>query len=219
MRLILLGPPGSGKGTQAKLLCQAVDMAHISTGDILRDAVRRGTPLGQQAQPYMDQGKYVPDSLVNDIIAERFRQADCPKSFLMDGYPRTLAQAIAFDSVLKEAGLALTAVAMLEVPDEEIVKRISGRRSCPNCGAVYHVTFQPPQKAEVCDLCGTALTQRSDDQEEIVRQRLAVYHQATANVLDFYKQLGLLRVVSGVGSVPEVFAKLQQSLKSEGNAN
>jgi adenylate kinase len=165
----------------------------------------------------MDQGKYVPDSLVNDIIAERFRQADCPRSFLMDGYPRTLAQAIAFDAVLKQADLELTAVAMLEVPDDEIVTRISGRRSCPNCGAVYHLTFQPPQRAEICDQCGTALTQRSDDQEEIVRQRLAVYHQATANVLDFYKQLGLLHVVSGVGPVPEVFATLQQALKSEGD--
>ncbi len=216
MRLILLGPPGSGKGTQAKLLCQAHGMTHISTGDILRDAVRRGTPMGKLAQPYMDQGKYVPDHLVNDIIAEQFHQPDCPKAFLMDGYPRTLAQAIAFDHVLQQASLGLTAVLKLDVPDDEIVRRVSGRRSCPKDGSVYHKVFQPPKQADRCDLCGTRLTQRSDDREEIVRERLSVYHQSTANLLDFYQQLKLLRVVSGLGAVPEIFAALECALKSEG---
>jgi adenylate kinase len=216
MRLILLGPPGSGKGTQAKLLCQAHGMTHISTGDILRDAVRRGTPMGQLAQPYMDQGKYVPDQLVNDIIAERFQQADSPKAFLMDGYPRTLAQAIAFDQVLQQADLGLTAVVKLDVPDDEIVRRVSGRRSCPKDGSVYHLLFQPPKREGSCDLCGTPLTQRSDDREEIVRERLSVYHQSTANLLDFYQQLKLLRVVSGLGTVPEIFAAIERVLQSEG---
>ncbi|HMP04101.1 MAG TPA: adenylate kinase [Gemmatales bacterium] len=216
MRLILLGPPGSGKGTQAKLLCQGHGMVHISTGDILRDAVRRQTALGSLAQPFMAQGKYVPDSLVNDIIAERFRQADRPTSFLMDGYPRTLAQAISFDQVLREVGLGLVTAVKLEVPDDEIVRRVTGRRSCPQCGSVYHIEFQPPRQADRCDRCDTALAQRDDDRESIVRERLKVYHQTTATLLDFYQQLGLLREVPGVGNVHDIFAALERVLKPEG---
>src|SRR5262245_44313217 len=179
MRLILLGPPGSGKGTQAQLLCQRLNLTHISTGDILRDAVSRGTDLGRQAKSYMTAGQLVPDALVNGVVAERFRRPDRPESFVLDGYPRTLAQAESLDAVLKEQGLALTAVVSLVVPDEEIVARLSGRRTCPNptCKATFHVTFKPPRVPDVCDVCGTRLTVRDDDREETVRNRLTVDHE------------------------------------------
>ncbi len=215
MRLILLGLPGSGKGTQAKLLCAHLDMAHISTGDILREAVRAGTPLGRQAKPYMEQGKYVPDTLVNDMVAERFLRDDRPERFLMDGYPRTLAQAASFDQALRQAYLGLDAVVLLEVPDEEIVRRASGRRVCPKDGAVYHLLYQPPKAPGLCDRCGTALEQRADDREDTVRERLRVFHETMPAVIDFYRQQGLVKTVSGEGSVQDIFAAILRSLGME----
>jgi adenylate kinase len=216
MRIVFQGPPGSGKGTQSKLLCERFGMTHISTGDILREASRRGTPLGIQAQEYMDKGLYAPDDLVNDIVADRFRQGDRPLDFLMDGYPRTRNQAEAFHRVLSEHQLSLHAVLFLEVPDEEIVRRISGRRVCPKDQTPYHVTFNPPKKqAGVCDLCGTPLVQRSDDAEATVRSRQRQYHGTVQGVVDFYKQKNLLREVNGLGTIQEVFASCLAALPRE----
>lgn len=212
MRLVLLGPPGSGKGTQAHLLQQRCGLSHISTGDILRDAVRHNTPLGQVARPYMEQGRYVPDDVVNGIIAERFRSPDRPARFVLDGYPRTRPQAEALDAVLAEVGLPLDRVISLQVPDEEIVQRISGRRSCPQCAAIYHIPRHPPQRDELCDQCGTPLVQRADDREEAVRERLRIYHATLPAVLDFYRQQGKLLEVEGLGEPHVVFARMQQAL-------
>jgi adenylate kinase len=215
MRLILLGPPGSGKGTQAKLLAQRLDLAHIATGDILREAVRLKTPLGEQARPFMEKGQYVSDQLVNDIVAERFRRADRPLRFLMDGYPRTLAQAQSFDAVLAEQGLPLDRGVLLATPDDAIVLRISGRRTCPKCQATYHVQFNPPaKKADHCDRCDTPLTQRADDRGEAVRERLRVYHATMPAVIDHYRRQGLLREVRGEGSIDAIFASIMEALQA-----
>jgi adenylate kinase len=213
MRLILLGPPGSGKGTQAKLLSERLGLAHISTGDILREAVRLGTVLGKQAQPYMDQGRYVPDALVNDIVAERFRRADRPERFLMDGYPRTLAQARSFDQVLSDESLDLDAALLLRVSDEELVHRGTGRRVCPKDGRVYHLVHKPPREPGRCDECGTALEQRSDDQEETIRHRLRVFNETVPEVIEHYRRRGILREVSGEGTIQEVAETIQKRLQ------
>src|SRR5262245_60246561 len=183
MRVVLLGAPGSGKGTQGNLLCERFAMTHISTGDILREAVRLSTPLGLEAKAYMDRGELVPDALVNDLIAERFDRADRPQSFLMDGYPRTLNQAEAMDGVLRRYALALDAAVALLVPDDEIVRRVTGRRICPKDQTPYHMVYKPPKKPDVCDLCGATLTQRADDKEETVRNRLRQFHATVDSVL------------------------------------
>jgi adenylate kinase len=185
MRLILLGPPGSGKGTQAKLLTQHHRLEHISTGNLLRAAIDERAPVGERAHPYVKAGLLVPDDLVNDLIAERFRRPDRPERFVLDGYPRTLAQASAFDGVLREQGLDLTAVLLLEVSDAEIVRRLGGRR---------------------------ALEQREDDREETVRARLAVYHRDTAELIPYYRAQGLLREVPGQGEIEQVRANLMKAL-------
>jgi adenylate kinase len=219
MRLILLGPPGSGKGTQAELLCQRNHWEHIATGDLLRAGKAQGTPLGLRAKPYMDAGQLVPDDLVNDLVAERFRRDDRPNRFVLDGYPRTLAQAAAVDVVLREQFLDLTAVVLLSVEDEEIVRRIAGRRSCPNvsCKATYHVENKPPKVADVCDLCGTKLVQRSDDMPETVRARLMVYHKETAELIPHYQRQGLLREVAGTGPIETIYANVMKVLNVKGN--
>ena len=211
MRLILLGPPGSGKGTQAKLLGERLRLEHISTGDILREAVRKGTPLGRQAEPYVKGGLLVPDTLVNDLIHERFRD-DRPERFVMDGYPRTLAQAHAFDQVLRQEFLDLNAVIVLVVADDEIVRRLSGRWTCPNCKATFHITSKPPRTPGVCDECGTSLVQREDDREETVRKRLSVYHQNTAELIPYYRGRGLLREVAGEGDIEQVYVNVIRAL-------
>jgi adenylate kinase len=207
MRLILLGPPGSGKGTQAKLLSDKLRLAHFATGDILREAVQLGTPLGRQARPYMTAGKYVPDALVNDIIAERLQRPDRPDEFVMDGYPRTLAQAGAFERVLQQEGLALNAVVLLRVPDEEIVRRVTGRRTCPRDGSPYHIVYDPPKKRpDHCDLCGTPLVLRDDDSEGTVRERLRVFRETIPPVIDYYRQRSILREVNGEGTIEDISA-------------
>jgi adenylate kinase len=212
MRLILLGPPGSGKGTQAKLLCQRHQLTHISTGDILREAVKLGTPAGMQAKPYMEAGKLAPDDLVNEVVAERFRRDDRPERFIMDGYPRTLAQAASFDQVLRQQFLDLTAVVLLTVDDAVIVQRLSGRWTCPKDNTSYHTVSNPPKKAGVCDLCGTPLLQRSDDREETVRERLRTYHAQTAELIPHYRRQGLLREVSGEGDIEKIYASIAAAL-------
>ncbi len=217
MRLILLGPPGSGKGTQAKLLCQRNGLEHIGTGDILREAIRQHTPAGRRAKPFVESGQLVPDDLVNDVIAERFSRDDRPDRFVLDGYPRTLAQAAAFDRVLRQRSLDLTAVILLHVSDEEIIGRLSGRWSCPKpgCKATYHTQMNPPKVPGICDICGSRLVQRDDDRPETVRARLVVYHGNTEALVGHYRAQGLLHEVPGHGPIEEVYANIMKVLNRQ----
>jgi adenylate kinase len=212
MRLILLGPPGSGKGTQAKLLSQRLGLAHISTGDILREAVRLKTPAGRLAHPYLDSGQLVPDDFVNEMVADRFRRDDRPEKFVMDGYPRTLAQAASFDQALRQQFLGLDAVVQLLADVEEVVRRLSGRWSCPTCKTPYHTLFKPPRIPGLCDLDGTRLVQREDDKEETIRRRMAVYHENTEALVDYYRRQNLLRPVNGTGDIEAIYARILQAL-------
>ena len=216
MRLILVGPPGSGKGTQAKLLSSRLGLVHIGTGDILREAARQNTPLGQIALPYMRAGQLVPDDLVNEMVAEYFRREDRPERFVMDGYPRTLAQAASFDQVLRQQFLDLKAVLLFAVDDEEIVKRMTGRWSCPQCKATYHMVYKPPRTSGICDVCGTKLIQRPDDREETVRERLKVYHASTQELIPHYQSKGLVRDVPGSGDIEQIYETIVQTLKQAG---
>ncbi|MFA5785730.1 MAG: adenylate kinase [Actinomycetota bacterium] len=204
MRLVLLGPPGSGKGTQAKKLAEHFGVPHISTGDILRENVKRGTDLGAQAKQYMDAGKLVPDELVVAIVVDRLARGDAAEGFLLDGFPRTVAQAEALETQLAASASGLDVVLELRIPDELIVPRMSGRRSCPACGAVYHVTGNPPKTAGICDNDGKELVQRVDDAEETVRDRLAVYAAQTAPLLDWYGAKSLLKSIEATGTPDEV---------------
>jgi adenylate kinase len=213
MRIILFGPPGSGKGTQANLLRERLQLAHISTGDILREAVRLGTPTGKKAEPIMKSGQLVPDEMVNEMVADRFRRPDRPQKFMMDGYPRTLAQARFFDDMLRQQGLDLTGVVFLEVNDDEIIRRLTGRWTCPKCQAPYHAQSKPPKKPGVCDVCGTALVQRADDKEETVRQRLKVYRTSTAELAPYYRQRSLLHEVPGQGEIETIYRAIEKALK------
>lgn len=197
MRLILVGPPGAGKGTQAEKIVAKHHVAHISTGDMLRANVRGGTELGKNAKAYMDAGKLVPDELIIAMMRDRLAQNDCADGFLLDGFPRTVAQAEALDGLLVEMGLSLDCVVLLEVPDQVVVERLCGRRGCKQCGAIYHVTFKPSAETNRCDLCGGELFQRDDDREEVIRQRLQVYQEQTAPLVDYYRAAGLLLSVNG----------------------
>jgi adenylate kinase len=212
MRLILVGPPGSGKGTQAHLLSKRLGLAHIGTGDILREAIRLGTPLGRRVEPFVTSGKLVPDDLINEVVAERFHRDDRPEHFVLDGYPRTLAQAASFDQVLRQQFLDLSAVVVLIVDDEEIVRRLTGRWNCPRCKATFHTTAKPPKVGGVCDECGTVLTQREDDKDATVRERLRIYHRNTEELIPHYRAQGLLREVSGNGKIETVYADILQAL-------
>ncbi len=217
MRLVLLGPPGCGKGTQAKLLSERNRLEHIGTGDILREAIRLQTPSGLRAHPFVEKGLLVPDDLVNDVIAERFQLHDPPERFVMDGYPRTLAQAVAFDLVLRQQYLDLTAVILLQVSDEEIIARVSERWSCPKpgCKATYHTKSNPPKVPNICDYCGTKLVQRDDDRPETVRARLVVYHGNMGALLAHYRAQGLLHEIAGHGPIEEVYANIMKVLKGK----
>jgi adenylate kinase len=205
--MILVGPPGAGKGTQAARLVSTYDIPHISTGDMLRAAVKQGTELGKQADGFMKSGALVPDELVIAMAIERIGQDDCKAGFMLDGFPRTRAQAEALDTALTEAGVALDAVVLIEVPDERIVARITGRRSDPETGAIYHMEFNPPP-ADIAD----RVVQRKDDTEEACNARLAKYHSETAPIIPFYRETGLLKQVDGVGTPDQVTARLQAVL-------
>jgi adenylate kinase len=215
MRLILIGPPGSGKGTQAKLLAERKGLCHFSTGDILREAVRLGTPAGRQAAPFVRKGDLVPDALVNRMVAERFlHHGECPTRFVMDGYPRTESQAASFDQFLGSLYLRLQAAVLLVVDDEEIVRRLGGRYVCPECSTPYHLISRPPKVPGVCDLDGAALVQRDDDREEIVRERLRVYHRTHDDLIGYYREHGLLREVPGEGGVEDIYQNILRAAGS-----
>lgn len=218
MRLILIGPPGCGKGTQAKLLAKRKTLEHIGTGDLLREAIRNQTNVGQRAKPFVESGHLVPDDLVNDLIKERFEKNDRPQNFLLDGYPRTLAQAKALDKVLEKVGLPLTSVVLFEVADDEIVKRVTGRWSCPKigCKATFHIFNNPPRVNGLCDDCHTQLVQRADDQVETVKSRLVVYHNDTVPLIPYYKEKSLLHEVNGSGEIEQVYSNIAKSLNIHG---
>ena len=212
MRLILFGPPGAGKGTQAQLLSSRLGVPQIATGDILREAVKEGTELGRLAKQYMDRGELVPDDVVIGIVEERLRRPDCARGFILDGFPRTIKQAEALDEILARMGVKLDAVINLEVDEEEVVRRLANRRTCRNCGAVYHLIFNPPKREGVCDRCGGPLYQRDDDREETIRNRLRVYREQTQPLLRYYEERGLLRNVNGNLSIEEVFNEILRAI-------
>lgn len=220
MNLILLGAPGAGKGTQGALLSEQYGIPRIATGDLLRDAVRRGTPLGLAAKAYMDAGELVPDAIILDLAREAIAAGggsagERGQGFILDGFPRTVEQARALDEMLAEMGLPLDAVVVIDVPADVLVKRLSGRRLCPNCGAVYNVYFEPPREAGVCDACGSALVERADDDAATVRRRLEVYQQQTAPVIAYYEGSNTpVHYVDGNGTVEQVNLAVRKALES-----
>jgi len=211
-RVVLLGPPGAGKGTQAKLLQEKFAACQISTGDILRKAVTEKTPLGQEAAQYIDRGALVPDEVIVKLVAERLKEKDCEAGFILDGFPRTIPQAESLDAILKEMRLSLNRVLSVQVPRAVIIERLAGRRNCKNCGALSHTVFNPPKMAGVCDQCGGELYQRHDDEEETVANRLKVYEKQTQPLVNYYRQRQLLREIDGVGAVEEIRARVLGAL-------
>ncbi|WP_447973043.1 adenylate kinase [Nitrospira sp. Kam-Ns4a] len=218
MRVVFLGAPGAGKGTQADRVAGRFRYPKVSTGDILREAVRNQTPLGLQAKACMDQGKLVSDEIVVGIVREKLAQPDCARGFLLDGFPRTVAQAEALDALLRSQGQRLDRVVNVLVPRAQVVHRLTGRRSCPACQAVYHIEFSPPLRAGVCDRCGAELVQRSDDRQETVEARLAVYERETAPLIDYYRKRELLSELDGAGHVEEVERRLLDLFAAHGLA-
>ena len=208
MNLILLGAPGAGKGTQAEMLIQRLQIPSISTGNMLREAISNDTDLGKQVRSYMDEGSLVPDELILGIVAERTAQPDCQNGFILDGVPRTLAQAQALDA----KGVRIDHVVSIELGDDVIVGRMSGRRVCTHCGASYHVVANPPKQEGVCDLCGQAVAIRKDDAPETVRKRLEVYHASTEVLKDYYARQGKLRLVSGNGSIEAIYSEILRAI-------
>ncbi len=214
MKLILLGPPGAGKGTQAKMLVERFAIPQIATGDILRGAVQAGTSLGLQAKGFMDAGALVPDEVVIGIVRERLQEGDCQGGFILDGFPRTVAQADALQATLAGLGRQLDRVVSLTVDAEALVQRLTGRRTCRGCGRGYHVTFDPPRSGESCDACGGELYQRDDDQEATIRRRLSVYAAQTEPLIAYYRQAGLLAELDGMQSIPVVQEQILSALQA-----
>jgi len=217
VRLVLLGPPGAGKGTQARMLETRLSAPQVSSGDLLRAAVRNRTALGLKAKGFMDKGALVPDELVLGLIDERFNQPDARDGFILDGFPRTVAQAETLAQMLAARGQKLDRVVAIIVPDEEIVKRISGRRTCRNCGAMYHVIYDPPRNMNMCNSCNGELYQREDDAEDTVRARLEVYEASTRPLLDHYGRLGLLARIEGIGRPDEIGRRILAMLGTSGD--
>jgi adenylate kinase len=212
MNLILLGPPGAGKGTQAQMIVERYHIPQISTGDILRKAVKEGTPLGKKAKAFMDQGQLVPDEVVIGIIDGRLRAPDCNPGFILDGFPRTIAQAEALQPILNKMGKSIDHVINIEVDTEELVRRLTGRRTCKNCGAMFHILFHPPKGEGICDRCGGTLYQREDDKEETIRIRLNEYQRQTAPLIQYYQLKNCLRSIQGVGGQEEIFERIVRLL-------
>ncbi len=214
MNLILLGAPGAGKGTQAKAIVDKYGIPQVSTGDMLREAVNKGTELGKQAKEYMDKGELLPDEIVIGIVKERLKQDDAQKGFILDGFPRTIKQAEELDKILSELNMKLDAVINVTVPEDEVVRRIVNRRSCRNCGAVYHLIFKPPNEEGKCDYCGGELYQRDDDKEETVKDRYNVYRQQTEPLIEYYSKQGLVKNVDGTKNIDEVTQDVLDILKN-----
>ena len=209
MNLILLGPPGAGKGTQAKMMVEAYGIPQISTGDMLRAAVKNQTELGMEAKKYMDAGGLVPDEVVIGLVKERLSEDDCAKGFMLDGFPRTVPQAEELDKVVAALQKSIDHVVSIEVPNDELMGRLTGRRTCKSCGAGFHMVFDPPKEDGVCDKCGGELYQRDDDNEETVGNRLKVYEDQTKPLIDYYSGKGLLRPIDGVGGIPQIFERIK----------
>ena len=212
MRLILLGPPGAGKGTQADKIAKEYNIPHISTGDIFRANIKNETELGLKAKQYIDNGELVPDSVVVAIVEDRIKQDDTENGFLLDGFPRTENQALALDDVLKEIGISLDAVININVDSQILVSRITGRRICKECGATYHIEFNPPAEKGVCDLCGGELYQRSDDNEDTVQNRIDVYNKQTAPLIEYYSNQDLIKTIDGEQAIDKVFTNIIKKL-------
>ncbi|MCI0657948.1 MAG: adenylate kinase [Acidobacteria bacterium] len=213
MNLILMGPPGAGKGTQAVRLKEKLRILHLSAGDMLREHVKQESELGRKAKEIMARGELVPDSLVSEMVGKRLAESDAPSGFLLDGYPRNLAQALTLEEILGGLGLKIDQVLALKVTPEELVRRLTGRRVCGNCGAGYHVVSQPPRQQELCDRCGSSLSQRPDDREEVVRERLRVYEEQTRPLLDHYRKLDLLTELEGAGPPDSISASLERAIE------
>jgi adenylate kinase len=208
MKIIMLGAPGAGKGTQADMICSKYNVPHISTGDIFRANIKNGTELGQKAKGYMDRGELVPDSLVVDLVIDRIHQDDAKNGYVLDGFPRTIPQAEALDAALAAEGDSVDYAINVDVPDDNIVNRMSGRRACVKCGATYHVKYNAPKTEGVCDNCGSELIQREDDKPETVLNRLSVYHKETQPLIDYYSAKGLVKNIDGTKDLNDVFADI-----------
>ena len=208
MKIIMLGAPGAGKGTQAKMIADKYQVPHVSTGDIFRANIKNGTELGMEAKKYMDQGQLVPDELTVKILLDRVAQPDCEKGYVLDGFPRTIPQAEVLDKALAELNESIDYAINVDVPDENIVRRMSGRRACLSCGATYHIEHIPPKQEGICDTCGQELVLREDDKPETVLNRLEVYHKQTQPLIDFYTEKGVLRTVDGTVDMQDVFGAI-----------
>jgi len=214
LKIVMLGAPGAGKGTQAIKICEKYGIPHISTGDIFRANIKEGTELGVKAKTYMDRGLLVPDELTTDLVVNRIQQPDCENGFVLDGFPRTIPQARCLTEALKGFEDSLDYAIDVDVPDEHIVSRMSGRRTCPQCGATYHIVHAAPAREGICDTCGSELIQRPDDAEETVMKRLSVYHEQTQPLIEYYQNEGILRSVDGVKPLDEVFDSIISILEA-----
>ena len=212
MKIVMLGAPGAGKGTQAKMIAAKYQIPHISTGDIFRANIKNGTELGKKAKSYMDQGLLVPDELTVDLVIDRLAQDDCKNGYILDGFPRTIPQAEALDEALEKLGEKMDYAIDVDVPDENIVSRMSGRRACTGCGATYHIVYNPSKKGEYCEVCGEKLILRDDDKPETVQKRLNVYHDQTQPLIDYYTKQSILRTVDGTQDMNDVFAEIAKIL-------